>query len=127
MRDPFVLRLIAFYTAQFIVIGIQIPFFPVWLDARGFDARAIGLVLAASRIAPVLVIPVATRLADRFGAVRGTLVATVAVAIVAYAAAALADGLMLIAAAAVVGSIAFSMTFPLGDAYALRALAERGR
>jgi PPP family 3-phenylpropionic acid transporter len=127
MRDPFVLRLIAFYTAQFVVIGIQIPFFPVWLDARGFDARAIGLVLAASRIAPVLVIPVATRLADRFGAVRGTLIATVAVAIVAYAAAALADGLILIAAAAVIGSVAFSMTFPLGDAYSLRALAERGR
>src|SRR5262249_29040611 len=33
----------------------------------------------------------------------------------------------LIAVAAVIGAIAFGMTFPLGDAFALRALTERGR
>src|SRR5262245_46494806 len=127
MRDPFVLRLIGFYLAQFVVIGIHIPFFPVWLDAKGFDARAIGLVLAAARIAPVVVVPFATRLADRFGAVRGAIVTAVATAAVAYAAAAFADGLSVIAAAAVFGSLAFGITFPLGDAYALRALTDRGR
>jgi len=127
MQDRFVLRLIVFYMAQFAVIGMQMPFFPVWLDAKGFDARAIGLVLAAPMIFRVVIVPVATRLIDRFSALRQAIVATVAIAALAYLAAALVDGRPPIAVAAVIGTIAFGMTFPLGDAYALRGVAARGR
>ena len=45
--DWFALRLGAFYFAHFTVLGIQMPFLPIWLAAKGLDANAIGIVLAA--------------------------------------------------------------------------------
>ena len=32
-------------------MGIQMPFFPVWLEAKGVDAGMIGIVLAAPIVA----------------------------------------------------------------------------
>jgi len=127
MSDRFVSRLRLFYAAQFIVIGIQVPFFPVWLDARGLDPRAIGLILAAPMIMRVPIVPLATRFADRLGAVRGALAATAAIALVFYMLAGLAEGFPALFVAVVAALIAFGMTFPFADAYALRGLAERGR
>src|SRR5215475_322195 len=127
MSNRFVSRLRVFYAAQFIVIGIQVPFFPVWLDARGLDPRAIGLILAAPMIMRVPIVPLATRLADRFGAVREALAATAAIAMVFYMLAGLAEGFLALFATVVAALIAFGMTFPFADAYALRGLAERGR
>ena len=43
----FVRRLALFYAALFVSIGIQLPFFPLWLEAKGLDAGMIGIVLAA--------------------------------------------------------------------------------
>ena len=127
MSNRFVSRLRVFYAAQFIVIGIQVPFFPVWLDARGLDPRTIGLILAAPMIMRVPIVPLATRLADRFGAVREALAATAAIAMVFYMLAGLAEGFLALFATVVAALIAFGMTFPFADAYALRGLAERGR
>jgi len=44
--EQFSLRLKAFYAALFLVLGVQLPFLPVWLTAKGLDAGAIGIVLA---------------------------------------------------------------------------------
>jgi PPP family 3-phenylpropionic acid transporter len=33
---------------MFLVVGIQLPFWPIWLAARGLSAREIGIVLAAA-------------------------------------------------------------------------------
>ena len=35
-----------FYAALFLVHGVYLPFWPVWLGHRGLDGAAIGLVLA---------------------------------------------------------------------------------
>ena len=51
------LRLSAFYAATFLVIGIQLPFWPVWLAARGLDTREIGVALAAAIWVKVLATP----------------------------------------------------------------------
>src|SRR5438876_10688865 len=48
--DHFALKLGLFYAAYFLFGGIQLPFFPLWLEARGLDARAIGLVIAVPMI-----------------------------------------------------------------------------
>ena len=40
-------RLAALYAAIFVMGGIQLPFFPVWLKAKGLDPGMIGVVLAA--------------------------------------------------------------------------------
>src|SRR6266508_1996699 len=40
--ENFALRLKAFYAALFITLGVQMPFLPVWLTAKGLDAEAVG-------------------------------------------------------------------------------------
>ena len=37
-------RLAAFYAALFVALGVQLPFLPVWLAAKGLDAREIGII-----------------------------------------------------------------------------------
>src|SRR5258708_36098999 len=67
-------RLAALYVALFILPGIQMPFFPVWLKAKDVDARLIGIVLAGPMVARVLAIPVIAPEADRRDAVRAALI-----------------------------------------------------
>ena len=80
----FAWRLAAFYAALFCALGVQLPFLPVWLAAKGLDAREIGMVLAVPMIVRVGAIPLATTFADRHGAVRGALVAAAAATVAGY-------------------------------------------
>src|SRR5439155_23229228 len=85
-EEGFALRLAAFYAALFVTLGVQLPFLPVWLAAKGLDASAIGLVLAVPMLLRVFAIPLAARAADRRDALRGTIVIAAAVAVVGYGA-----------------------------------------
>ncbi len=78
-------RLSAFYGATFLVAGVQIPFWPVWLAARGLSAQEIGIVLAAALWAKVLATPAIGAIADRSGARRGVMVVLAATAFFGYA------------------------------------------
>ena len=68
-REGTYLRLSLFCAAMLIGIGIYLPFFPVWLAARGLGETDIGLVLAAPSLVRLFVNPPLTALADRRGAV----------------------------------------------------------
>lgn len=59
--EHFSLRLKAFYAALFLNLGVQLPFLPVWLTAKGLDASAIGIVLAVPAVIRIVAIPLATR------------------------------------------------------------------
>lgn len=48
-------RLSFLNAAIFAVIGLYMPFFPVWLQSRGLDAATIGWILAAPIVARILV------------------------------------------------------------------------
>lgn len=61
------LRISLFYAAVFLVIGILLPFWPVWLSARGLDASEIGLLLSATMWIRALTNPVLAQMADRRG------------------------------------------------------------
>ena len=58
-------RLGMFYAASFLVVGIQLPFWPVWLAGRGLDVHEIALVFAAAIWAKVIATPLLGALADR--------------------------------------------------------------
>jgi MFS transporter, PPP family, 3-phenylpropionic acid transporter len=62
--SPMTVRLAAFYAASFLIVGIQLPFWPVWLSGRGLDASEIATVFAAALWAKVAVTPVIGALAD---------------------------------------------------------------
>src|SRR5262249_61953158 len=67
IADGFGARLALFYAGLFVVVGIQMPFFPLWLAAKGLDAEAIGVVIAAPIAVRLVVVPVVARIADRRG------------------------------------------------------------
>lgn len=54
-----------FYSAQFLVLGVQSPFLPGWLQSEGFAPGEIGLLTGAAVLARVTLGPVVGRWADR--------------------------------------------------------------
>ncbi len=126
-KSGFARRLAGLYAAAFIVIGIQLPFFPVWLKAKGLDAQVIGAVLAIPMFVRVFAILVAARAADRYDRLRGAIIVTSCASFAAYALVGLADGAPAIIATYILASLAFAPVLPLIDAYALRGLSAHGR
>ncbi len=118
-------RLAAFYAALFVVIGVQLPFLPVWLAAKGLDSSTIGIVLAIPMIVRVFAIPIATRGADRHDALRAAIMIAAAAAALGYGAVGLAQGAVAIMAALALASAFYTPIMPLADAYALRGLGLR--
>lgn len=70
------LRLSLLYAATFLTFGVQIPFLPVWLGARGFNDERIAVVLAAPLFLRVVITPVFARWADKRGDFVGVLTAS---------------------------------------------------
>jgi MFS transporter, PPP family, 3-phenylpropionic acid transporter len=125
MVDRFAARLAVFYAGLFVVVGLQVPYFPVWLQAKGLDARAIGFVLAVPVVARVVAVPVVTRVADRRAALRPTLVIVSLAAAVGSLAMGRAQGFAAICATVALVSAIITPAGPLADAYALKGLALR--
>jgi len=123
----FAARLSALYAALFVLSGVQLPFFPVWLKAKGLDAATIGLVLAVPMVVRVAAIPFATRAADRRDALRATIVLACAFSVAGFALLGFADSVPAIFAAYALASLTYTPIMPLTDAYALKGLAARGR
>ena len=123
--ERFAARLGAFYFTHFTILGIQMPFLPVWLVAKGLDANQIGIVLAAPLVMRAVALPLLTAIADRFEALRGTLMATALAASCGYLVVALADGFWAILITIGIVSALFHSVFALSDAYALKGLAAR--
>jgi MFS transporter, PPP family, 3-phenylpropionic acid transporter len=118
----FAWRLAAYYAALFMALGVQVPFLPIWLAAKGVDAASVGVVLAIPMIVRVFAIPMVTRLADRHDALRAVIVTASAAAVLGYGALGLASSLIIIAASFAVASSFYTPLMPLADAYALRGL-----
>jgi MFS transporter, PPP family, 3-phenylpropionic acid transporter len=123
--DRFAARLGVFYAGLFVVVGLQVPYFPVWLQAKGLDSRAIGLVLAVPVIARVVAVPLVTRVADRHAALRPTLIIVSLAAAIGSLAMGRAQGFAAICATVAVVSVIITPAGPLADAYALKGLALR--
>jgi MFS transporter, PPP family, 3-phenylpropionic acid transporter len=123
----FACRLAVFYAALFVALGVQLPFLPLWLAAKGLDAGAIGVVLAIPMIVRVFAIPLATRHADRHNALRMAIMLAAGMALLGYGAVGLAQGAVAITAAFTLASAFYTPIMPLADAYALRGLGRLGR
>jgi PPP family 3-phenylpropionic acid transporter len=127
-RDAgFAVRLAWLYAALFVMSGIQLPFFPVWLKAKGLDPGMIGLVLAAPIVARVVALPIITQVADRYDAVRAAIVLTSILSVAGYGLVGLSDGPLALLLAFTLASLAMTPVMPLTETYALRGLSARGR
>jgi PPP family 3-phenylpropionic acid transporter len=120
------LRLSAFYAATFLVTGIQLPFWPVWLASRGLTAREIGVLLAAAIWVKVLATPAIGALADKTGRRNVLMGALAAAALAAYAGLLSAGGFWLLILLNLVALTAQSALMPLGDTITLAAGRSEG-
>jgi PPP family 3-phenylpropionic acid transporter len=123
----FAWRLAGYYAALFMALGVQVPFLPVWLAAKGLDAASVGVVLAIPMVVRLFAIPLITRVADRHDALRAVIVGASAAAIFGYAALGFASSLLAIALMFAVASSFYTPLMPLADAYALRGLRAHAR
>lgn len=123
----FVPRLAAFYAALFILPGIAMPFFPVWLKAMDVDAKLIGIVLAVPMVARMLAIPVITREADRRDAVRTVLLVASLATVAGYALVGLSSGVIAIFVTYALTSLFWTPLMPLAETYAFKGLMARKR
>jgi PPP family 3-phenylpropionic acid transporter len=112
----------AFYAASFLVVGIQLPFWPVWLAGRGLDAQDIALLFAAAIWAKVVATPIIGALADRLGRGRAVMVALAAIACLGYAALWPARSFWALLWLNLVAGVAQSTLMPLGDSITLAAV-----
>jgi PPP family 3-phenylpropionic acid transporter len=125
--DHFSKKLGLFYAAYFVFGGIQLPFFPLWLGARGLDAQTIGFVIAVPMVVRIIATPLITHWADRRRALRGAIITASVLAACAMTAVGLVQGAVAIFVMFVVAAAAYSPVLALTDAYALSGLALRGR
>ena len=125
--DGFALRLGLFYAAYFFFGGVHLPFFPLWLESRGLDARTIGLVIAVPTLLRIFATPLIADQADRHRALKATLTIGSIVGLLAMTVVGLVDGPAAILLAFAVAMLGLAPMLSLSDAYALSGLGARGR
>jgi PPP family 3-phenylpropionic acid transporter len=118
-------RLSLFYAAIFLVAGVSMPWFPVYLQSRGLSPDEIGLLLAVGFWIKPVANPIGSRWADVTGERRRPLIVFLVGAGAAYALFSLGDGFAAFFVIAVLASCFNSPILPLGDNLTMTAAAER--
>jgi PPP family 3-phenylpropionic acid transporter len=119
-------RLAFFYFASFLIVGVQTPFWPVWLAGKGLGVREIATVFAASLWAKVAATPALGALADRLGRRQAVMVALAGTAVLFYAALWRADAFWAVLWLYVAAAVCQSALQPLGDSITLAAVRQDG-
>ncbi len=124
-RDTAV-RLSAFYAATFLVIGVHMPFWPVWLQAQGLGAAEIGIVLAVSVGAKVLGNPIAAHIADRRGERRRPMIVHALLAALSFALFAAVQGFWPVLAVSLLFFLLWPPLLPLSESLTMLAVRRDG-
>ncbi|WP_165793501.1 MFS transporter [Hyphococcus luteus] len=110
-----------YYGGQFILLGIQLPFFAGWLALNGFDASEIGLITGAALIARLLFGPLVAFWADHQTDERRALRAVTFLFALGAGGLLIAPTKILIGASAALVIWTFGLLVPLTDTAVLRA------
>ena len=121
MRQASAHRYTGFYIAQFLFLGVQLPFFPGWLDAQGFSAEEIGWLSGGALILRLLLGAGVAWWAERLTDQRKVLQLVAGLMFVASAGLLLTDQKWLLALLAVLMLFSFGCLVPLSDTAVLRA------
>jgi PPP family 3-phenylpropionic acid transporter len=122
----FELRISLIFAALFIPLGVHVPYFPLWLEAKGFDAEEIGIILAAPMFLRVVTTPLITAAADRSNDRANWLIGTAAVSLL------LSLGYFLTPSYAIILAVSLALTVfwtahsPLADSLALSGVRRFG-
>jgi len=109
------LRLSLFYAAQFSVIGVQLPYWPLYLSAKGMGPPQIGQLMAATYFVKILTNPLVGHAADRRGERRRPIILLAALALLATFFYMPAESFPALLAVGLLSQAAFTAMMPLGD------------
>ena len=125
-KRRFAPRLSVFYAALFLSIGIYMPFFPVWLAARGFAPEQISVLLAVPMAVRIVITRSAGRLADRHPNRRGPILVATAFAALGFVVVGLVSGFVATLAAMSLMAVFWTSILPLTEAFALQGMRQFG-
>lgn len=119
-------RLSFYYAAVFGLIGIQLPFWPVWLESRGLDAAEIGLFFSAALWIKTISNPLIGGAVDRTGERRRPMILFAALSLAGYALYPFAEGFWPILIIGMATGVTLAALMPLGESLTMRLTYERG-
>jgi PPP family 3-phenylpropionic acid transporter len=124
--SPLGVRISLFFGALFVILGLLLPYFPVWLNSRGLTPIEISTITATPLFARVIFTPAMSYVADRLGNYRLLIIT------LAWSALALAlvvsglSGFWQILAVGVMLQLAISTLIPLTETVAVSAVRSEG-
>ena len=118
-------RLSAYFCAYFLYAGALVPYFALYLAARGYDAAQIAVVLAMPQLARVVAPAFWGWLADRTGAARGIVVLSAGAVLAGFALLQWLDGYGAAVAIMLIMSLLAAGALPLVEALTLGSLGGR--
>jgi PPP family 3-phenylpropionic acid transporter len=118
-------RLSAYFGAHFLCLGAFVPYFALFLAARGFGAADIALVMAMPQLARIAAPSFWGWLADRSGAARAIVVGSALALVAGYLALGAAEGAIAVAGVMLVMSLASAGALPIVEAITLASLEGR--
>jgi len=119
-------RIATIYSALFFLMGLHLPYWPVWLEARGMSADEVGVLLGLGMWVRAVWNPFVGRWIDRGARASAVLRGLTALGIVSLFAFDFAHDFFALAILSVLFGIAFAPVMPLVDGQAVGA-AARGR
>jgi PPP family 3-phenylpropionic acid transporter len=122
----FELRMSLIFFTLFVPLGTHVPYFPLWLQAKGFHADQIAVILAAPMFLRVVTTPLLTALADRAKDRANVYVALVAAALIISAGYFLPPTYATVLAVSLALTIAWTPHSPIADSLALSGVRRFG-
>ncbi|NGN39583.1 MFS transporter [Mesorhizobium sp. CGMCC 1.15528] len=122
----FELRISLIFAALFIPQGVHLPYFPLWLESKGFDAEKIAIILAAPMFLRVVTTPFISAMADEAKDRANVLIVMVAAALLISAGYFLPPTYVTVLAVSLALAVAWTPHAPLTDSLALSGVRRFG-
>jgi PPP family 3-phenylpropionic acid transporter len=120
MAPSLAIRLAIFYGAIFLVVGIQLPFWPLWLKWRGMTAEEIGIILACASGIRAITNPIIAHFADRRGERKRPIIVLTWATFAVFALFSVTHGVWGLLFVSLLLGIVSSATFPLIETLAMQ-------
>jgi PPP family 3-phenylpropionic acid transporter len=122
----FELRLSLIYAAILVAPGVHLPYFPLWLEAQGFDAQQIAVILSAPMFLRVVTTPFITAMADEARERANVLILLLASTLLISGGYFLKPTYLVILAVSLLLSVAWTPQVPMTDSLALSGVRRFG-
>ncbi|MEP9371471.1 MFS transporter [Mesorhizobium sp. KR1-2] len=122
----FELRISLIFLTVFIPLGVHLPYFPLWLEAKGFAAEQIAIILSAPMFLRVVTTPFITAMADKAKDRANVLIFMVAAALLLSAGYYLEPSYSIVLGVSLVLAVFWTPQTPLTDSLALSGVRRFG-